>query len=174
MTDLPETCASCSSSQVLRASTSGLLFSLRTVRRASALLPRIVFSIAYSAAMRSRASLAIGAEPPFAISKNFSSQVCPAEGERDRVAGPCIIGNGLVSRVSVALHDAAIALEQLERVDGAAARCIGVGDGGRIGSTPRPVIAGDRPEVSLLRASTAWIELPGATVSSTAILTEAE
>ena len=43
-------------------------------------------------------------------------------------------------------------------MDGAAARRIGVGDGGRVGSTPGPVIAGDRPEVSLLGASPAGIE----------------
>src|SRR6266446_10568400 len=60
--------------------------------------------------------------------KELSSQMCPAEGERDRVAGSRIIGNVLVGRVSIALHDAAIGLEQLQRVDGAAAWCIGVGD----------------------------------------------
>ena len=55
-----------------------------------------------------------------------SSQMCPAEGERDGFAEMCGVGNVLVGRVSVALHDAAIGLEQLQ------ARCIGVGDGGRL------------------------------------------
>jgi len=82
----------------------------------------------------------------------------PAKGERDCVAGPCVIGNGLVGRVPVALHDATIALKQLQSVDGAAARRIGVGHGGRIGSAPGPVVAGDRPEVSFLGAATAGIE----------------
>jgi hypothetical protein len=36
----------------------------------------------------------------------------PTKGERDRIAGPCVIGNGLVGRVAVALHDAAIALKR--------------------------------------------------------------
>ena len=69
-----------------------------------------------------------------------------------------VIGDGLVGGVSVALHDAAIALEQLQRVDRAAARRIGVGDGRRISPAPRPIVAGDRPEVALLGAATAGIE----------------
>ena len=90
--------------------------------------------------------------------EELSSQMCPAEGERDGFAEICCVGNVLVGRVSIALHDAMIGIEQLQRVDGAAARRIGVGDGGRVGSTPGPVIAGDRPEVSLLGASPAGIE----------------
>ena len=45
-----------------------LLRSWRAARRSSALRPRIVFSIAYRAAMRSSASLAIGAGPLLAMS----------------------------------------------------------------------------------------------------------
>ena len=82
--------------------------------------------------------------------EELSSQMCPAEGERDGFAEICCVGNVLVGRVSIALHDAMIGIEQLQRVDGAAARRIGVGDGGRVGSTPGPVIAGDRPEVSCI------------------------
>ena len=82
-----------------------------------------------------------------AIERATLTQMCPAEGERDGFAEICCVGNVLVGRVSIALHDAMIGIEQLQRVDGAAARRIGVGDGGRVGSTPGPVIAGDRPEV---------------------------
>ena len=39
--------------------------------------------------------------------EELSSQMNPAKGERDGIAGPCVIGNGLVGRVAVALHDAA-------------------------------------------------------------------
>src|SRR5260370_9653849 len=53
--------------------------------------------------------------------KELSSQVCPAKGERDCTAGPCIVANVLVSGVSVALHDAAIGLERLQRARGATA-----------------------------------------------------
>ena len=84
-------------------------------------------------------------------------QMGPAEGERDRLVG-CSVGDGLVSRISIALHDAAIAIEQLERVDRAAPRSIGVGDRRRIGPAPGPVVARDRPEVALLGAAAAGIE----------------
>jgi hypothetical protein len=43
---LAETRASCCSSQALSDATSGLLLSWRTRRRSSALIPRIIFSIA--------------------------------------------------------------------------------------------------------------------------------
>src|SRR5260370_1175249 len=42
-------------------------------------------------------------------------QVGPAEGERDRLAAGGV-GDGLVGRIPVALHDAAIAIKQLQRV----------------------------------------------------------
>ena len=84
--------------------------------------------------------------------------MCPAEGERDGLAEICCVGNGLVGGVSVALHDAAIGLEQLQRMHGTAAWRIGVGDSGRIRPAPGPVVAGNRPEVSLLGASPAGIE----------------
>ena len=41
----------------------------------------------------------------------------PAKGERDRLVARCV-GYRLVSRIPIALHDAAIAIEQLERVCG--------------------------------------------------------
>src|SRR4249919_4166330 len=99
--------------------------------------------------MRSSASLAIGASPPLA-----AAQMRPAKGQRDRLAG-CLVGNGLVGRVSVALHDAAIAIEQLERVNRTATGRVAVGDGGRVAPAPRPVVPRGRPEVSLLGAAAA-------------------
>ena len=56
------------------------------------------------------------------------------------------------------MHDAAIVLEQLERVDRAATGSVAVGDRRRIGPAPWPVVAGDRPEVSFLGAAAAGIE----------------
>src|SRR5260370_20346229 len=52
-----------------------------------------------------------------------ASQVGPAESERDRLAA-CCVRNALVGGISVALHDAAIPLEQRETVDHAATRTL--------------------------------------------------
>jgi hypothetical protein len=82
------------------------------------------------------------------------AQMRPTEGERDRLAAGGI-GNGLVGDVAVALHDPAIVLEQLERVDRAATGSVAVGDGRRVGAAPGPVVAGDGPEVSFLGAAAA-------------------
>src|SRR6516165_9986296 len=89
--------------------------------------------------------------------EEVAPQMCPAEGQRDRLAG-CLVGDAFVGRVAVALHDAAIAIEQLERVDRTATRRIAEGDGRRVGPAPRPVIPGNGPEVSLLGAAAAGIE----------------
>ena len=48
--------------------------------------------------------------------EEFAAQMRPAEGERDRLAARRA-GNVLVGRISIALHDAAVVLEQLERMD---------------------------------------------------------
>ena len=81
----------------------------------------------------------------------------PAKGERNRLVARCV-GNRLVSGIPVALHDAAIVIEQLERVDRAAARSVGVGDGRRVRPAPGPIVASDGPEVSFLGAAAAGIE----------------
>jgi len=57
------------SSQVFSTVTSGLVFSCRTVRRSSVLLPRILASISQSSAIRFSASVAIGAGGDLAMSK---------------------------------------------------------------------------------------------------------
>jgi hypothetical protein len=74
-----------------------------------------------------------------------------------RLLARCV-GNRLVSRIPVALHDAAIVIEQLERVDRTATRSVGVGDRRRVGPTPGAVIAGDRTEVAFLGGAAAGIE----------------
>jgi hypothetical protein len=56
------------------------------------------------------------------------------------------------------LHDATIAIEQLERMDRAAAGRVGKSDSRRIGPAPRPIIARDRPKVAPLDAAAAGIE----------------
>src|SRR2546423_3755918 len=86
-----------------------------------------------------------------------SAQMRPTEGKHDRLAAGCI-GNGLVGGVSIALHDAAIVIEQLERMNRAAPRSVAVRDGWRVGPAPRPVVPRDGPEVSLFGASAGGIE----------------
>ena len=86
-----------------------------------------------------------------------ASQVGPAESERDRLAA-CCVGNALVGGISVALHDAAIVLEQLQGVNRAATGGVAVGDGRRIRPAPGPVVTSDGPEVSFLSATAAGIE----------------
>jgi len=67
-------------------------------------------------------------------------------------------GNLFVGGIAIALHDAAIALEQLESVDRTAPGSVAEGDGGRVGPAPGSIISGDGPEVPLLGATTAGIE----------------
>ena len=107
--------------------------------------------------MRSRASLAIGAGPPWAMSKKRRRRWAQQKASVIASSGTRV-GNGLVGRIAVALHDAAIVVEQLQRVDRAATRRIGVGDGRRVRPAPGPVVAGDRPEVAFLGAAAAGIE----------------
>src|SRR5215204_5515611 len=106
--------------------------------------------------MRWSASLAIGALPSLAMSKNLRRR-CAQQKASVSLAG-CCGGNGLVGGVSVALHDAAVGVEQLQGVNRTATRSIGEGNGGRIGSAPGPVVTGNRPEVPLLGAAAAGIE----------------
>src|SRR5271166_1861353 len=86
-----------------------------------------------------------------------AAQMRPAERERDglvrRLGSELLVGG-----VAVALHDAAIAVEQLQRMHRAAAGRVGEGDGRRIGSAPGSIVSGDRPEVSLLDPAAAGIE----------------
>jgi hypothetical protein len=86
-----------------------------------------------------------------------TSQVRPAEGERDPAAG-CLGGDCLVGGVAVALDDAPIIVEQLQAMDRSAAGRIGVGDRRRVRSAPRPIVAGDRPEIAALDPTAARIE----------------
>src|SRR5262245_61759622 len=94
----------------------------------------------------------------------------PTERERNRFTRRRV-GDALVGGVAVALHDAAITFEQLERMDRAAPGRVAIGDRRRIGPAPRPVVAGHGPEVSLLGAAAAGIE--HGRHSLTAILPEA-
>lgn len=89
-----------------------------------------------------------------------AAQMRPAERQRDRLASG-VVGNGLVGSIAVALHDAAIAIEQLERVDGAATGRVGVGHRRRVGPAPWPIVARDRPEEAVLGAATAGIQHRG-------------
>ena len=120
MTDFVETRASCCSSQVFErqhewfalflAHGAALIFSFATYH----LLDRIERGDAVQSFARDWRRTAL------CDIEELSSQMNPTKGERDRIAGPCVIGNGLVGRVAVALHDAAIALKQLQPVDRAA------------------------------------------------------
>jgi len=85
-------------------------------------------------------------------------QVAPTIGERHRTARSCRRGQLLVGRIAVHLQDAVEAIEQPRRVLAAAAGRIGVGDRRRIGATPRPIVAGDRPHKAGLGLSRTGVE----------------
>ena len=120
-------------------------------RAAERLLDRIERGDAFErfAGDRRIAALGVVVEP--------SPQMRPAERERDGLVRR-LGGDLLVGRVAVALHDAAIAVEQLQRMHRAAAGRVGEGDGGRIGPAPGSVVPGDRPEVAVLDPAAAGVE----------------
>ena len=99
------------------------------------------------------------ANGPATPHKNKLQIMGPAEGELDGL-GRCCVGDGLVAGISVTLHDASIAFEQLQRMHRTSTWSVAVGDGGRVGSAPRPIVSGDGPEIALLHAATAGIEHP--------------
>src|ERR1700747_3011580 len=146
-TDLPERRASWASSQVLRASTSGLLSAWRrgprgARGRGSAAADLVLDGIERSDALqrligdRRRATLGDLVEAP--------ADMGPAEGERHGAALPPGIGQLPVGRIAVALHDAGIAGERLQPLFGAAPGRVGIDDGGRIGAAPGAVVARHR------------------------------
>ena len=77
-----------------------------------------------------------------------SSPMRPAESECRGAAVAPAVEQLLVGCIAIALHDAAIACKQLDRVLRATAGRIVVGDRGRIIAAPRPVVTRHRPEVS--------------------------
>ena len=91
------------------------------------------------------------------VVEEAASQMRPAEGERDPAIGR-LGGDRLVGGVTVALDDAPIVVEQLQAMNCPTAGCIGVGDSGRVRSTPRPIVSGDRPEITLFDPTAAGIE----------------
>src|SRR3954471_24693925 len=83
----------------------------------------------------------------------------PAEGER---TGQCVrtrlSSHGLVSLITIAMDDAAVALKQPQAMNGAAARCIGVNHARWFRPGPRPVAARERPEVAGFGPATPGIQ----------------
>jgi len=118
--------------------------------------------------MRASALLAIGAGPPSAISKKRRRR-CDQQNASVTGLVRDTVGNGPVGNIAVALHDAAIAIEQFERVESAATGRVGIGHRGRVGPAPWPIVTRYCPEETLLGATPAGIST-GAVVSSTAIL----
>src|SRR5436190_18806422 len=157
MVALAETRASCCSSHALSASTRGLLRSWRAARRSSALRPRIVFldCVQSRDALECFAGDRCGTALGDVI--EAAPQVGPAKRQRDRFIAHAV-GNSLIGHVPIALYDAAIAIEQLERVHRAPTGGIGVGDRGRIGAAPGSIIARNRPEEAFLGATPAGIK----------------
>src|ERR687892_2207524 len=74
--------------------------------------------------------------------------VGPAIGKGYRTAVAGRIGQRLVGAVGVHLEDATEPGQRPDGVLGAATRRVEIGDRRRIGTTPRAVVAGDRPEVT--------------------------
>src|SRR5262245_65579551 len=138
---LAETRASWCSSQAFSARTRGLLLSWRTrgVHRRSA---RGSFSRSHEE--RPDAFERFARDWRIAVLgevEEAAAQMGPAEGERDGLARRSV-GDALVRRIAIALHDTAVAIKQLEGLHCAAPRSVGVGDCRRVGSAPRPVIPG--------------------------------
>src|SRR3954467_5674831 len=102
--------------------------------------------------MRSRASRATGAGRRRSLALDLhklAPEMRPAECERPgQGVRTRLSHHGLVSLIAVAVDDAAIAFEQSQAMNGAAAWCIGIDHAGRIRPGPRPVIARQRPEVA--------------------------
>jgi hypothetical protein len=81
-----------------------------------------------------------------------------AIGERHRAAIAAGIGERVVGGVTVDLQDAGEARELLDRMLGAPAQRVEIGNRGRVGPFPGSVIAGDRPEVAGLGLPPTGIE----------------
>src|SRR5256885_555616 len=71
--------------------------------------------------------------------EEVAPKMAPAESKRDRCAR-CRISKGLVRGISIALHDPAVVVEQLERVYGAAPGSVAVCNSRRVRSAPLPVV----------------------------------
>lgn len=100
------------------------------------LLDRIERSDTFQRFARDRRIAALGdVEEP-------AAQVRPTEGKRDGLAPGG--GNLLVGGIAIALHDAALAFEQLEPVDRAATGRVGKSDRRRVGPAPGAVVTGNR------------------------------
>lgn len=84
-------------------------------------------------------------------------QMGPTEREHNRFTR-FGAGNGLVGGIAIALHDAAITLQQFEGVDRAAPGSVAIGNGRRVGPASRPVITGDSPEIALFGAAATGIK----------------
>src|SRR4029079_16938545 len=84
--------------------------------------------------------------------------VCPAEGQDHGIARAPSIGQLLVGRIPVALHDAPSTGEQRHRMLASARRREGINSGRRArAAAPGTVVARDRPEVAGLSAPAAGI-----------------
>jgi hypothetical protein len=137
--------ASVLSSQGFSSSTSGLIFRCRTARRSSALWPGISASISDNLAIRSRASVAIGARCGIGEFEELPSAMRPTIGQADRAAVALRIGKPAVGGVAVSLEHTGEFPEQRHGMLGAATRrivvhhrrrCAGIKDLGRL--LPRP------------------------------------
>src|SRR5579871_2291093 len=84
------------------------------------------------------------------------AQVAPAEGECGTVTRRP--GQSLVSAISVALNDAPITAQQGDGVVVRSSGRVGIDYRWRIMTTPRSVIACNRPEVTLFGAPTTRVE----------------
>ena len=81
--------------------------------------------------------------------EELPAPMCPTEGERRRSAGALRIGKGAIAGIAVGLQHAGIALQQRRGVIAAAPRRVAVHHRRRRAALPRPVVAGERPEVTL-------------------------
>src|SRR6266403_1741040 len=78
--------------------------------------------------------------------------MCPTECKRDRPTAALRIGEAAVGSIAVGLQHAGVTLQQRRSVFGTTPRRVAVYHRGWRPAPPRPVIAGQHPEVTLLSA----------------------
>src|SRR5690606_26642763 len=90
---------------------------------------------------------------------HLSTGMAPAVSKHQRLTAAALWpGEAAVTAVAIDLQDAVKALEDLLAVDAAAPRRIVEHHAGRIGPAPRPIVAGQRPEIARLGAASSGIE----------------
>src|SRR5271170_4766285 len=155
--ELPATWARIFSSQAFNALASGLAFCYRR----PALLGALAADLGFDRVEFGDPLQGLGGDRRrgrFGKVEELPAPVCPAEGERRRSPSALGIGEGAIAGIAVGLQHTGVALQKRQSVIAAAPRRVAVDHRRRRPAPPRPVIAGDDPEVTLLGAPSAGVE----------------